>query len=141
MGQCFVLRNNEGKAIGYIQQVEHTIRYGIQIREDLKQCQLYLVDQNSLVRKKALKPHGGEQEWYEEGCVIKGGCLLQDGAVIASTSEDAKNCLMRYLAHVPKRKFLAKTESEREKPVRTVCNENIRFQRNWPPNPCNPEAE
>lgn len=138
MGRCFVLRSDAGKAIGYIQQVERTIRCGIQVEINVKRCQLYFVDQNSLVHMSELKNNCVEQVLYEEKYVVSGGCLIMDDVLIASTSEVAKKCIMRYLAQVPKLGSITE-EDGKEKSEKALRKENCQFHRNWPPNPCNPE--
>ena len=137
MGRCFVLRSDAGKAIGYIQQVERTIRYGTQGGIDVKRCQLYFVDQNALVHMSELQNNCVEQVFQEE-YVISGGCLIMDDVLIASTSEDAKKHIMRHLAQEPKRRLTVTEENVQEKPEQSVRNE-YHQNRNWPPNPCNPE--
>jgi len=145
MGKSFVLRNGQGKTVGYIQQAGDDLRCRIHEPEERTPCSLYLLDSCGNIHKKEMNAIHHEYEWREEHMTVAGGCVAIGTRILADTGKEARRRIHTYmLVNVSVREEKGKRETVEENHVDTkrtgLAAQPRYFQRRWPPNPCCPET-
>ena len=138
MGKSFVLRDETGNIVGYIQRAGNVLRCGICSSEKLGDGYLYVCHADHTVKTQRLHPNQTEYIWsgWPEG--VAGGAIIKDNQILADTGMDSRACIKKFLRceKESKEKEDQKThtynqneEADKSVAVRPFC---VR----WPPNPC-----
>ena len=155
MGKSYVLRNEQGKPVGYLAQGLHAICCRIAAAEA---DEVVVFFQDGSHRRRRVEHACEEMEWREENCAAEGAVALERGRVSAATGEEAR----RKWSEMEYRKKARKTKEENEhsntesdepenkRQVEQTKREEIEErgagihaqnacalpQRRWPPPPC-----
>jgi len=139
VGKSFVLRDNSGRAVGYIQQVGNALRCGIHEVDGDALVDLFLVYVNGEVSAKRINAMRPEHEWQEEAAIY-GGCVVMEGKILADTGREAKCSVKKHLqpntdvGNREKRPERVRHEQDDQQKAARIP------QRRWPPNPCDPAS-
>lgn len=140
MGKSFMLRDEQGKTVGYIQQAGEALRCRIYEAKGRIYCDLYLVDGVGNIHITKINAIHQEHEWRETHMTVTGGCVVLDGKILADTGEEARRRARAYLqqnaavreSDVKREEIVERSQADKNKPA-------ISLRRRWPPNPCCPE--
>ena len=134
MGKSFVFRDGSGNVAGYLQQAGEHLR--CRIREDLgeKNCELLVVNSDESIEIRNLNTDQTEFEWDKTNGAVAGGCIVQEGKILADTGGNARQSVRRI------QKKCAKKDTSQDIKADTAesltygnCKSNFR---RWPSNPC-----
>lgn len=150
MRKCFILRGVTGKTVGYIQQTDSSVRCRYQGESTARETEIYLVACDGTICKRKINSVDDEQEWNANIKEFLGGCIVSHDAIVASSGEEAKQWIKKYLIQT----YASSAKSEAtvgrmkrssadkaENLVRTSADKRESQQRRWPPNPCSPECK
>jgi len=140
LGKSFVLKNREGKAVGYIQQREQGTRCMARTAEE--SAQIWLCFENGTSRLCAYETAGEEVQWAVNGETLRGACLLENGICMADTGEAVRRAYANYI--MERKQAESKPPVQMQNPPAERKKEHPAVRRlpvrRWPPNPCAPEA-
>lgn len=137
MSQCFILRSDSGKTIGYIQRFNQVCQCKVCEEECVKRCDLYLLDERGSIHMYVMKNFQIDPSWESNYGALAGGAIVNNDKIVAYTGEDIKHLVWKDIARRAERGIKPSKQTQNRQEDRTCTHQRCR--RRWPPNPCLPD--
>lgn len=136
MRRSFVLKDQSGRAVGYMQQVQDEVRCRITHSDDRDGAEVIVFYDNGSSSRHAVSLSGVEHVWKKRESGILGACVMCHTSRIADTGKEVRLLMAQCIGREPP----PRTDEPQAAAAVLKPKAAQMPQRRWPPHPCCPNA-